>query len=63
MEIREIIKKELKAQKMTKAELARVAGINVFTLCNFLLSNTSMSLNKIEKIMDALNLEIVKRYQ
>lgn len=63
MEIREIIKKELKAQKMTKAELARAAGINVFTLCNFLLSNTSMSLNKIEKIMDALNLEIVKRYQ
>jgi len=63
MEIREIIKKELKAQKKTKAELAREAGINAYTLCNFLLSNTSMSLGKIEKIMDVLNLQIVKRYE
>ena len=61
--IREIIKKELKAQKKTKAELARETGINVYTLCNFLLSNTSMSLGKIEKIMDVLNLQIVKRYE
>lgn len=62
-DIRAAIKQELKDGGMSKAELARRADINLYTLCNFLLSNTSMSLGKIEKIMDVLNLQVVKRYE
>ena len=60
MNIKEIIKNEMKRQNLTGKDLSNLTGIVYSTLMGFINSkDTSINVHKLEHIFDALKLEIV----
>ena len=61
MDIRKKIKEEMKRQRINGVELSAKSGINYNTLMGFLRgSSSSLSTHKLEKILEVLDLNIIK---
>lgn len=58
MNIRSTIKEEMKIEQMTVYRLSQLSGVNRSTLSRFLVSRKSISIDNLEKICKALQLEL-----
>ena len=60
MNIKKIIKEEMSRQTINGKRMSKLSGINYSTLMTFLnIESASIRLDKIEKILDVLNLGII----
>ena len=60
MNIKKIIKEEMSRQNINGKSMSKLSGINYSTLMTFLnIESASIRLDKIEKILDVLNLGII----
>ena len=60
MNIMKIIKEEMSRQTINGKTMSKLSGINYSTLMTFLnIESASIRLDKIEKILDVLNLGII----
>ena len=60
MNIKKIIKEEMSRQTINGKSMSKLSGINYSTLMTFLnIESASIRLDKIEKILDVLNLGII----
>ena len=63
MDIKKIIKDVMKENKISGKKLSEKSGINYSTLMTFLKNDkSSIRIDKVDSILNALNLEIVRNY-
>lgn len=63
MDIKKIIKDVMKENKISGKKLSEKSGINYSTLMTFLKNDkSSIRIDKVDSILTALNLEIVRNY-
>ena len=63
MDIKKIIKDVMKENKISGKKLSEKSGINYSTLMTFLKNDkSSIRIDKVNSILTALNLEIVRNY-
>lgn len=63
MDIKKIIKDVMEENKISGKKLSEKSGINYSTLMTFLKNDkSSIRIDKVDSILNALNLEIVRNY-